>query len=370
MRVLFACLAFALASGASAQTSDVLAGTSLGAGPATGFESAATYAELRERIAISPVLAIEPLFGVSVESGYMEVDPCLFPPCSESRRGETVRLGPGAALTLRAPEAALPGPLADAHVGVLGQYSTAAYERDELRYGMEAGVAFRVARGLTLGADVQAARYAGRDVRGVEFDGQVQRGPLAVRRTSVVPMLRVAYNPSAPRGASGPAPEFRTAYSLASGVATGFRGGAVQTELRASIPIGPGALAFEPALAWTAASDEVLFPHCQPNSPCPPYRNEGADALSLGAGLTGHSGRLRVAGVPLADAHLGASVYLVNPTAADAGELRFAILSGVSVPVARGVALGVEVQAAAYSEAQQDRELVSLVPMVRLAVGG
>ena len=363
---LFALLVLALASGASAQTSDLLSGTSLGVGPASGFESTATYVELRERVPISPVLAIEPLFGLSVESGYSTVFPCLVAPCPESRVGETVRIAPGAAFTLRAPAATLPGPLASAHVGALGQVSMAASESREFRYGVEAGAAFRVTEGLTLGADVQAVRYARSGGTGLWGD----RRAMEVRRASVVPMLRVSYAPEASGVSTQPSEAARTAYSLGSGPASGFRAGALQTELRASIPLGAGALAFEPAIAWTAAVGYDAVALCAPGAPCPPGREGGADAISLGAGLTGHSGRFQIAGVPLADAHLGAAVHLVNPTAADPNEVRFALFTGVSAPVFRGVAVGAEVQASAYTEPDIDRDQLSLVPMLRLVVGG
>lgn len=360
----FACLAVLLAaSGASAQSSPVFDTVTLGMGPATGFQSTTAYAEIRARHRLTPLLALEPLFGIGVERGEVVTFPCLIPPCTEGRVGQRLRFAPGAALTLRAPEAALPGPLADAHVGGLMQFSVSPdASEEEVRLGMEVGAAVRVSRDIALGVDLQVSNYASLNLTRTIGSGD---GPTT--RTSVVPLVRLGYAPDLSRPLPLASPRVRA--SVASGVASGFRGGALQTELRAGIPLG-GVVAFEPALAYTAATVYDEPPLCAPNAWCPTGGNRTVEAIALGAGLSAHSGRFRAAGVPLADAYLGATAYLVNPTSRDPNQTRFAIQAGAAVPLAASVALGLEVQASAYSGASFDRSQLSFAPMLRLAVGG
>ncbi len=223
----------------------------------------------------------------------------------------------------------------------------------------------RLSRGLTAGLMLQAAQRSGPDPRYRTYPKRDHDAPR--RPTSFVPMLRLGYTPEArDRQASGGARRAR--YSLASGVASGFEGGAgLQTELRASIPLGGGVLAVEPAVAVLSVPGTLFG--CGTRRACE-TSGGGAGARMLGLGLTAHSGRFRVVGMLLADAYLGTGMYLVSPTSDEPDEVRLALVSGVAVPVARGIALGAEVQVSPYTDSSSDRSLISFAPMARVVVGG
>ncbi|MEL6614199.1 MAG: hypothetical protein AAFQ43_00600 [Bacteroidota bacterium] len=380
MRLALAASFLFLASGVTAQPADPLRGLSFGLGPASGLDGFAVYSDVRARLSLGPVLSVEPVLGLTGENGRIEVSPCLVPPCPEIRVDRRAEIAPGFALTLRVPESGLPGPLADAHLGVIGQ-AAMGEGPVQFRYGAEVGAAVQVARRLTLGLDLQAVRYAQREVGHETY---------AVERSSVVPLIRLGYVANAPSGGTPLAPEASARpgrrsggveLSVSSGLATGFDGGAVQSEVRASLPLGTPGLAVEPAIGWTAAFGRLRpAPDCVAIDPAPGsgpfdcpnvYRTSGADAVLLGVGLATHSGRTRVLGVALADVHAGIQTALVSPTQTP-NSYRVSLSTGASVPLARGVAVGGEVQASMYLEeaVSGDRAPITLAPMLRLVVGG
>ena len=308
---------------------------------------------------------MQPILAFTQQAGTVEVIPCLIPPCPEQRVGRGVGYAPGLGLAVNVPEARLPAGLADAHVGVLAQAAYGPTDVVEFRYGVEAGAAVRVTPGLALGAGVQATRYA----------QKLSTGGWGVRRTSVAPLARVLYTPR--RTASRSAETSGVAFSVGTGFSTGFRAGAIQTDLRVGVPLGAAGLVVEPSLGWTEAFAYDGPPLiCVPSPPgphdaCPIPRADGADALTLGASLTWHRGPTSWHGIGLADVHVGVGADLVSP-ATQANEYRFRMIGGMSVPVAPHLAIGAELQGSVYSReaVSRDRDLFTLAPTLRLIVGG
>ncbi|OZC02158.1 hypothetical protein BSZ36_03650 [Rubricoccus marinus] len=194
-------------------------------------------------------------------------------------------------------------------------------------------------------------------------------------------MLRMGYTPAA-KDRRASSDTRRARFSVASGVASGYKAGATQSEMRLSLPVGK-ALYFEPAVAYTAVRGYDAFPNCAPGQTCAPVRKNGDDAVSLGVGVSAHSGRVRVSTVSLADMYVGTSVYVNNPWNSESADSRLTLLAGAAVPLARGLALGAEVQAASYAWTSSsetafptydgwvvERGRFSLAPMLRLTVGG
>lgn len=349
-----------LASSATAQP-DPFRALSLGAGPASGFSGFAGYTEVRADLAISPALSVRPVLGLTGESGRDVPVPCLVPPCPETRVERGVWVAPGLGFALGVPEARLPGPIADAHVGVFGQSAFQKGREMELRAGIEVGAAVRLSTALTLGADVQASRHVRQ-----AFDGD----GFFVERTSIVPMARLSYSPVSAPPHPGEVGGFTM--GLASGLSTGFENGAAQTELRVSVPLDRWGLAFEPVVGWTEAFG-YLVPDpavdCSLEGGCPLVKVSGADAVSIGARLAAHSGETRAFGIGFADSHFALGAHLESPTR-ESSAYRFSLSAGADVQVTRGLALGAEVQASTYTYSEHDRAPLTLAPLLRLTVGG
>ena len=361
--------ALALTASPLAAQQDPLRSVSFGVGPASGLEGAAVYTDLRADLALTPSFSVRPVLGFTGEAGREEPVPCLVPPCPVQRVGRGVGVAPGMGFAASIPETRLPDGLADAHVGVLAQAVFGPSPGVEFRYGVEAGAAVRVTSRVAVGASVQASRYAVNEYP-QRFD---------VRRSSLAPMVRVLYRPA--RSASpDPAPSTASrqgmSFNLGSGLATGFEAGALHTDLRVRIPLGAAGLAIEPMLGWTEAfAYDGPDPICEAMDPagpfyaCPAERAEGADALLIGAVLSTQSNGTPVLG--LADAYGGIGADLVSPTRAP-NQYRFSAMGGLIVPVARGLAVGGEVQASLYSHEARDgdRGVLSFTPALRLSVGG
>lgn len=182
--ILFAAL---LASGVSAQMSNPFRAVTLSAGPASGFQGDAGIADVRVRLPLASVVSIEPSFGVGLEGAY-DYTSCGIIDCFEGRTSPRLGYFAGAALTARAPEIWLPGPLADAHVGIVGQLHVGQYYNERVRYGFEVGAATHLSPSLTLGVDVQAVRYSDWDpIRTFERQGGTDV------RSSIAPVVRLGY---------------------------------------------------------------------------------------------------------------------------------------------------------------------------------
>ncbi|OZC03630.1 hypothetical protein [Rubricoccus marinus] len=180
-------LAALLASGATAQIPIPFDAVTLSVGPSSGFEGSAGIAEIRGRIPVASVVSIEPSFGVGLEGAY-DYTSCGIIDCFEGRTSPRLGYSAGAALTARAPEAWLPGPLADAHVGIIGQLHVGQYYDERVRYGFEVGAATHLSSSLTLGVDVQAVRYSDWDpIRTFERQGGTDV------RSSIAPVVRLGY---------------------------------------------------------------------------------------------------------------------------------------------------------------------------------